>query len=72
MKTKTQALIGAWHDIHDKPITFDARRFHQVVEPHEGEMWAMAAYTPQTFKWLNDENATRLSSLNFPLPPRTL
>ena len=71
MKTKTRALIGAWHDTHDKPITFDARRFHQV-EPHEGEMWAMAAYTPQAFKWLNDENATRLSSLGFPLPPRTL
>ena len=37
MKTKTRALIGTWHDIHDRPITFDARRFHQV-EPHEGHM----------------------------------
>ena len=68
LRTKTRALIGSWHDIHDKPITFDARRCHQV-EPHEGHMWAMAAYTPQAFKWLNDENAARLSSLGFPLPP---
>ena len=67
MKHKTRALIGTWHDIHDKPSTFDARRFHQV-EPHEGHMWAMAAYTPQAFKWLTDENAGRLLSLGFPLP----
>ena len=37
MKTKTRALVGTWHDIHDRPITFDARRFDQV-EPHEGDM----------------------------------
>ena len=67
MKSKIRALIGSWHDIHDKPITFDARRFHQV-EPHEGHMWALAAYTPQAFKWLTNENAERLSSLGFPLP----
>ena len=30
MKTKTRALIGTWHDIHDKPITFDARRGSHV------------------------------------------
>ena len=35
-------------NIQDKPITFDARRFHQV-EPHEGHLSAMAAYTPQTY-----------------------
>ena len=46
MKTKTRALIGTWYDIHDKPITFDARRFYQV-EPHEGLMWALAACTPR-------------------------
>ena len=66
MKTKVRSLIGSWHDIHDKPITFDARRFHQV-EPHEGHVWALAAYTPRAFKWLTNENAARLSSLGFPL-----
>ena len=35
LRTKTRFLMGTWHDIHDKPMTFDARRFHQV-EPHEG------------------------------------
>ena len=48
MKTKTRALIGTWHDIHNRPITFDARRFHQV-EPHVGHMWALAAYTLRVF-----------------------
>ena len=69
MKSKIRALIGSWHDIRDKPITFNARRFHQV-EPHEGHMWALAAYTLQAFKWLTNENAERLSSLGFPLPLR--
>ena len=43
-------------------MTFDARRFHQV-EPHEGRMWALAAYVPQAFTWILNENAKRLSSL---------
>ena len=69
MKTKTRALIGTWHDIHDRPITFDARRFHQV-EPHEGHMWALAAYTPRAFLRMKDDDASRLSSLDFPLPSK--
>ena len=67
LRTKTRSLMGTWHDIHDKPITFDARRFHQV-EQHEGHMWALAAYVPQAFRWISDENVERLSSLNFPVP----
>ena len=35
LRTKTRSLMGTWHEIHDKPITFDARRFYQV-EQHEG------------------------------------
>ena len=42
LRTNTRSLMGTWHDIHDKPIAFDARRSHQV-EPHEGHMWALAA-----------------------------
>ena len=41
MRKKVRPLIGMWHDIHDKPITLDGRRFHQL-EPHEGHMWALA------------------------------
>ena len=67
MKTKTRLLTGSWHDIHNKPITFDARHFHQV-EPHEGHMWALAAYTPQAFKHASDDLASRLERLGFPLP----
>ena len=63
---KTRSLIEP-DDIYDKPMTFDARRFHQV-EPHEGHMWALAAYVPQAFTWISNENAEKLSSLNFPLP----
>ena len=39
-------LRGRWLDMHDKPVSFDARRYH-MVEPHEGSMWALAAYVPQ-------------------------
>ena len=31
-------LRGRWLDMHDKPVSFDARRYHKV-EPHEGSMW---------------------------------
>ena len=65
LRTKTRSLMGTWHDIHDKPITFDARRFHQV-EQHEGHMSALAAYIPQAFRWISDENVEILLSLNFP------
>ena len=40
-------LRGRWLDMHDKPVSFDARRYHKEVEPHEGSMWALAAYVPQ-------------------------
>ena len=41
-------LRGRWLDMHDKPVSFDARRYHKV-EPHEGCMWALAAYVPQAY-----------------------
>ena len=59
-------VAGSWHDIHDKPIIFDVRRFHQA-EPHEGHMWALAAYMPPAFKWLSNENASKLTSLGLPI-----
>ena len=40
-------LRGRWLDMHDKPVSFDARRYHKV-EPHEGSMWALAAYVPSS------------------------
>ena len=43
--------MGLHRDIqnmHDKPVSFDARRYH-MVEPHEGSMWALAAYVPQAY-----------------------
>ena len=70
LRTKTRSLIGTWHDIHDKPTTFHARRFYQV-EPHEGHMWALAAYVPRASPGSQNELAQRLSSLNFRLPERT-
>ena len=32
MKTKTRALIGSWHDIYDKPITFDFIKSSRVKD----------------------------------------
>ena len=69
MKNKLQHLKGTWHDIHNKGLSFDARRFHQV-EPHQGRMWALAAYTPQAVKHATEEQILRLSSLHFPLPAK--
>ena len=34
-------LRGRWLDMHDKPVSFDARRYHKV-ESHEGSKWALA------------------------------
>ena len=32
-------------------LSFNARK----IEPHEGQMWALAAYTPQSFERCSDE-----------------
>ena len=66
MKHKTQELWGSWIDMHDKPVSFDARRFHRV-EPHEGRMWAIAVYTPQAFKRCSPKNREAAAALGFPV-----
>ena len=67
MKNKIHQLRGSWLDMHDNPVSFDARRFHKV-EPHAGHMWAIAAYTPTAFKRCSNENCEELTSLGFPVP----
>ena len=37
-KKRERELRGRWLDMHDQPVSFDARRYH-MVEPHEGSMW---------------------------------
>ena len=64
-KRSTQQLWGSWIDMHDKPVSFNARRFHKV-EPHEGRMWAIAAYTPHAFKRCSLENCDAAAGLGFP------
>ena len=59
---KVRELKGTWMDIHDKPMSFNARRFHKI-EPHEGQMWALAAYTPQAFERCSDEVRSKLEEL---------
>ena len=34
-------LRGRWLDMHDKPVSFDARRYYKV-EPHEGNKFSAA------------------------------
>ena len=65
-KRNTQQLWGSWIDMHDEPVSFDARRFHKV-EPHEGRMWAIAAYTPQAFACCSSENRDAATALGFPV-----
>ncbi|CAE7405270.1 unnamed protein product [Symbiodinium sp. CCMP2592] len=47
-----------WLDMHDKPVSFNARRYH-MVEPHQGSMWALAAYV---------QHREALREAGFPLP----
>ena len=57
---KVRELKGTWIDIHDRPTSFNARRFHKI-EPHEGHM--LAAYTPQSFERCSDEVRSKLKKL---------
>ena len=40
------------------------------IEPHEGHMWALAAYTPQSFRRCSHEVCLQLEELGFPLHNR--
>ena len=60
-------LRGRWLDMHDKPVSFDARRYH-MVEPHEGSMWALAAYVPQAYARAMEQHRQALREAGFPLP----
>ena len=60
-------LRGRWLDMHDNPVSFDARRYHKV-EPHEGSMWALAAYVPQAYARATEQHREALEEAGFPLP----
>ena len=47
-------LWGTTLNMHDKPVTFDARSDH-MVEPQEGSMWALAASGAETSRLLLGE-----------------
>ncbi|CAE7203396.1 unnamed protein product [Symbiodinium sp. CCMP2592] len=66
-KTGERELRGKWLDMHDKPVSFDARRYH-MVEPHEGSMWALAAYVPQAYARATEQHREVLAEVGFPLP----
>ncbi|CAE7356126.1 unnamed protein product [Symbiodinium sp. CCMP2592] len=60
-------LRGRWLDMHDKPVSFNARRYH-MVEPHQGSMWALAAYVPQAYARSTEQHREALREAGFPLP----
>ncbi|CAE7353893.1 unnamed protein product [Symbiodinium sp. CCMP2592] len=66
-KKRGRELPGRWLDMHDKPVSFDARRYH-MVEPHEGSMWALAAYVPQAYARATEQHREALREAGFPLP----
>ena len=60
---KVCELKGTW--IHMTNLCFfNARRFHKI-EPREGHMWALAAYTPQSFERCSDEVRSKQRNLSF-------
>ena len=66
-KKRERELRGRWLDMHDQPVSFDARRYH-MVEPHEGSMWALAAYVPQAYARATEQHRQALREAGFPLP----
>ena len=62
--------LGCGMDMHDNPVSFDARRYHKV-EPHEGSMWALAAYVPQAYARATEQHGEALEEAGFPLPKLT-
>ena len=67
-KSGQKLLRGTWVDMHDKPVSFNARKYH-MLEKHRGNMWALAAYTPQAYKHAHESHVTELMELGFPVPP---
>ena len=66
-KKGLRELTAAWIDMHDRPVTFNARHYH-MVEPHQGNMWCLAAYTPQPFQRATSDVVDALQQLDFPVP----
>ena len=56
-------LRGRWLDIRQlrcPPV--------HMVEPHEGSMWALAAYVPQAYARATEQHREALEEAGFPLP----
>ena len=66
-KKGERELRGKWLDMHDKPVSFNARHYH-MVEPHQGSMWALAAYVPQAYARSTEQHREKLRQAGFPLP----
>ena len=64
LETKNGQKLGTWIDMHDAPVTFNARKYH-MLEKHRGNMWALAAYTLQAFKHAAASHINKLSNLAF-------
>ena len=62
----TQELRGTWLDMHDTPICFNARHRFHMVEPHDGKMWALAAYTPLIYRRASVLHIDMLKLCGFP------
>ena len=67
-KSGQKLLCGTWIDMHDKAVSFNARKYH-MLEEHRGNMWALAAYTPQAYKQAHKSHIAELMELGFPVPP---
>ena len=67
-KSGQKLLRGTWVDMHDKAVSFNARKYH-MLEKHRGNMWALAAYTPQAYKHAHESHVAELNELGFPVPP---
>ena len=67
-KSGQKLLRGTWVVMHDKAVSFNARKYH-MLEKHRGNMWALAAYTPQAYKHARESHVAELMELGFPVSP---
>ena len=53
--------------MHDIPVLFNTHKYH-MLEKHRGNMWVLAAHTPQAHKHAHESHVAEKMELGFPVP----
>ena len=58
---------GTWVDMHDKPVSFNARKYHMLEKL--AETCGSCRVASQAYKHACESHVTQLMELGFPVPP---